>query len=193
MLVGVASSRKLNGLPSARSGCIEILPVPLGAILVASLSISAMNLIPVFIRSMSSNFGAGYVSVVALCIKFVQLPLTLILGSLGLVAIQRLSQAYAASVVEGDGLFVKNLVLSLLVGIGLALIAGLALEFGLQLVFDLLSIQEVYLPAAGDFLSGAILVSPDEYYVYFHERRLRAARLCSCHCLGCGGSLSVLQ
>ena len=65
----------------------------LPSIIIASLSFLVFIMAPVVLRALSSTLGEGYLVVVALGIKLIQLPLMVVLNSLAIVSLQKMSVA----------------------------------------------------------------------------------------------------
>ena len=94
---------KRSGMPLLRSSWS--LEPPSGQLVLVAVSMSAINIFPMVVRSLGSTYGEGYVSILTIAVKVIELPLTVGLASFGLLSLSVLSRLYS----RGDGEVVLSL------------------------------------------------------------------------------------
>ena len=104
-------------------------------IFLAAISLAALTLAPLIFRSIASLFGEGSITLLSLSLKLIEVPLTVIFWSLGLVSLPKLSALYQQSVGSATEHLLHGLRAAVWLGIGcFVILAGLS-DFWVYLLF----------------------------------------------------------
>lgn len=154
-LLAIRSFKVLGGWSFRPEAGSDVVSVPFAMVFIVAFSMASMNFFQIIVRSFGSKFGEGYMALYSFCIKLVQLPLAVVLASLGLVAVHRLSESYKISIDRGKEHFCERLKLSILVGYGLMAIAIPVIHLFLPQMLKVMSVDSLYVKPASEFLVTA--------------------------------------
>lgn len=148
-------------LQSAPFRIFSVDEVPILKVMLVASSMAVINVFPVLVRSIGSLQQEGAVALYSVCIKLIQMPLAIILASMGLVAIQDFSAKY--SMLEdhqASKYLTRKVMVSFCVGLVLMLFYLIFMPVIMPIIFASMNIEGEWLVLALEFIFNAALGFP---------------------------------